>query len=516
MFQGGKMNTQKIIKSTLLSLAMLVSTAASAEPQENSSQRLTRTSASGLALSTGLSKNFYTQESYQDTETYYVDIPYEDTETYTDYEDYTTSEYICHDETSYERQCQQVTECGRVFSAGQNLLSSTIKPMRERPPGVGPAPFPGDPNPSPNPFPEPTPRCDTHEVCQNVPVTHQECSYQTVTHSRPVTRTRTVTRYRQEARTREVTRYRDIFDHQVSLTVDVQFPQGSELAGDEQEIFDLELNGSDHSLNVDITPARSIFGYSVVSRQVIGAHATLVLALKPRFAQKDLKESTLKNLQMIPSAEGLSFQFSDTAIFPRVSSRYVVKILDKASGQVIAESAVKVVDQKSQSGQVPAALDASKDYLAVIEMHREGIVIENGAVDFKIQKSINLKIDVDSLKNDRLISAQIAGVGAEAQILLADKTTAFSGVVTKYVITLVRQGSFGKSVSMSAKAFARKDLNTNESGQAVISIKSFGLSASDLAKYIAHGQKLNVVIEVNRSLPDGSKIQFWKDNWQNL
>lgn len=518
---SNKITFAALISSLICTVLCGLVTQAKAEPSESPKQALERAKSDGLRVSAALTKNIFHQEPYQDTETYYEDVPYQDTETYTDYEDYTTTEYICHSETSYENQCEQVTECDRVFGLGINkaiIGTSSLSPMRERPPGVGPEPYPGDPDPSPTPRePHPTPSCSTRTVCHNVPVSRNVCDYETVVRTRPVTKTRTVTKYRKEARSRVVTRYRDVFDYQASMNVQVLFPQGSELTESEKESFTIALSANGNALDVDLIFQDTVFGYSLVSKQITGSLATIQLGLQPKYTKEAAASASIESLKMNPDLNKIKYQFRNLLLSSRVVSAYQLVLVEKSSKQLVAQSEVTSMSSSSDlTGELAVQIDETKEYIAILKVHREGVVLEGQVIDFQVESEVSLKVDYDAVKSDKFVSAQIIGLGSSAQIKMTDKTKDYALVTSKYVVTLVRKGFLGKNISIVSKSFSRKALQMNSNGEVLIPIAQIGISSSDLQEYIAKDQKINVVIEVNRALPDGTKVQFWKDNWQSL
>ena len=92
MFQ---VNLKQAALVNLVSLAFLGFNAAKSEPNEKTSETITRTATKKDPFNFTLSKNIYRTESYQaeysvqvpyeETESYWEDVPYEDTEWYTDY-----------------------------------------------------------------------------------------------------------------------------------------------------------------------------------------------------------------------------------------------------------------------------------------------------------------------------------------------------------------------------------------------------------------------------------------------
>ncbi|MFS4458878.1 hypothetical protein [Bdellovibrio sp. HCB2-146] len=529
----------------MILMSLLVAISAHAEPSENAKQTLTRSSKDALVLQTKLQKNIYRQEPYQDTyeeqvpydveETYYVDIPYQTTETYTDYEEYYDSEYRCDTYTEYERQCHNEQRCNYA------LPTDKLIPFRERPPGTGPAPYephPGRPSPRPEPpshggggggytppsRPEPRPpSCHTEYVCNNVPVTRQRCGYENVRKTRPVTRTRTVTRYRQEARTRTVTRYRsetrccvtrykDVFDHQWNTSVEIQFPQGTELLAGEQEQFKIELMGEEKNPDVKVTPVTTVFGYLVSDKKVTADKITIVLSQVPRFAAGDLKEKTLQNFQAIATRDGLSYRFYDNALFPRIKSTHILQVREADTKRVVAETESRAISQREVSGTLALNWNPTAKYEVILKVQRIGKeVIDEGTVNFELAQPIEMLVDKAALKSSSNISARITGSSSKAQLVLKDATLQYASVVTKYEITFTRKNWLGMKKTISNKTISRTSLKADAQGQYMIPLSTLGVSSSDMKEYFKSGEKVQIDIDVTRTLSDGSKIRISKE-----
>ncbi len=523
--------------SMLLVATLVASSAAHAAPTEVLQKTLERTATSGLILTTQVKKNVYRQEPYQanytvevpyqDTETYYVDVPYEVEESYTDYEDYYTTEYVCHSYVEYERQCHSERRCN--YSASTDILGSIIERPREGGPGTYPEPKP-EPRPSPRPEPRPEPRpsprpepprCHDEQVCDNVPVTKQRCGYEQVSHTRAVTKYRTVTRYRKEARTRDVTRYRteerccvtkyrDVFDHQWTIAVELVFPQGTELLAGEKEVFKVELNGSEANPEITVTPKETVFGYRVVDKRKSAGKMQIILEEIPRYKASELKEKTLQNFLAVANEKGLSFRFHDNALFPRIESAFLVVVTERGSEKTVGTSELKVITQREQSGSLNLAWDLTKSYDVTLKVHRSGSVIAEKTVDFELKQPLEMKLDTAALKSSSNLSTKLSGRGESAVLALKDNTIAYANVVTKYNIKLIRKNWIGMKSTLLDKAVSRTSLKAQQ-GLYNISLKELGVSRSDLKDYFKSGSKVLVELDVTRTIAAGEKIRISKE-----
>jgi hypothetical protein len=535
----------KMKKTSMAIMSLLVSIAAHAAPEETLKQTLSRTEKSGLVLQSQLKKNTYRQEPYEDsytvevpyqtTETYYVDVPYQDTETYTDYEDYYTSEHVCNTYTDYERQCHDERRCNYALQMG-DALKAVI--LRERAPGTGPAPYEPHPGgggngggnnggggyePPSRPEPRPEPICRNEEVCNNIPVTKQRCGYEQVRHQRPVTKTRTVTRYTREARTREVTNYRtetrccvtkynEVFDHQWAVDVELQFPKGTELLAGEQEQFKIELSGEESNPDVKVTPVTAVFGYLVADKKVSGKHVTVILSEVPRYSAADLKEKTLQNFQAVSTKSGLTYRFLDNALFPRVTSVHKVLVREMDTKKVIAESEFLAITQRDNKGALELNWDVTRKYEVALQIQRKGKVIAEGKAEFEVSAPIEMLVDEAALKSSSNVSMKLSGRKDKAALILKDATVPYSSIVTKYDITFSRKNWLGMKKYIGNNTVSRTSLKTNEQGVYSISIKDLGVSSSEAAEYFGSGSKVIIEMTVTRTKSDGTKIRFSKES----
>ncbi|MDG0817882.1 hypothetical protein [Bdellovibrio svalbardensis] len=528
------MHHQSLLKRTGLTLlSVLVAVSAHAEPNENIQQTITRTASQGQLLQAKLVKNAYRQEPYQDTytvqvpydvtETYYVDVPYQDQEAYTDYEDYYSNDYICRDYTEYEQRCRTVRECDNAPNVGIERAAVDDVIGRPRDPGAdpGPAPYPGNGGGGPiRPDPRP-PICRDRQVCESVPVTRQRCGYEQVRHQRAVTKYRTVTKYRSEARTRTVTRYRneerccvtryhDVFDHQWGLDVQVQFPQGTELNSAEVEKFKIELIGSEAAPDIRMTPVSTVFGYKVANKTVERGLVTITLEQVARYKDEDLREKSLQNFTAVPTPAGLMYKFIDNAIYPRVASRHQLEVQDAITHEVVTQSEMRPHLQSQVNGDLAVNWDYTRNYEVVLRVHREGMVLENGVVDFEIRQPLQMILDMSALKDENRILPGISGSAENARVLIADNTVPYSTVSTRYYVTLIRKTVLGKNAVIAEKGFSRTSLTAGSDGAFAIKIADFGAKSSDIKSYLKSGSKVQVVVQVDRVTSDGQKIQFWK------
>jgi hypothetical protein len=331
-----------------------------------------------------------------------------------------------------------------------------------------------------------------------------------------------VTRYSREERTREVTHYRtetrccvtkynEVFDHQWAVDVELQFPKGTELLAGEQEQFKIELSGEETSPEVKLTPVTAVFGYLVVDKKVAGKHVTIVLSEVPRYSAAELKEKTLQNFQAISTKSGLSYRFLDNALFPRISSVQKIQVREADTKKVVAESEVKAITQRDNSGALEVNWDVTRKYEVVLKIQRTGKVIAEGKAEFELSAPIEMLVDTAALKSSSNVSTKISGRKEKASLILKDATVPYSSIVTKYDITISRKNWLGMKKYLGNGVISRTSLKTNEQGAYSISMKDLGVSSSEAAEYMGSGSKVLIEITVTRTKSDGTKIRFSKE-----
>ncbi|PIS10838.1 MAG: hypothetical protein COT73_07155 [Bdellovibrio sp. CG10_big_fil_rev_8_21_14_0_10_47_8] len=251
--------------------------------------------------------------------------------------------------------------------------------------------------------------CDYVQRCENtsrqecsqekhcVETTRQECGYENVCYSVPVTRTRTVTRYRQEQRTRTVTKYyqvektrevtryrdetrccvtkyRDVFDHQDTLNVTIQFPQDAILYDGETEKMVISWIEKDNQIDVGLKMLTTFTSYKVVDRSVQGADAVLKLetvpvpALDPRLVGD--QTVTGLRLKIMEDNTGVVV-FKDVGQLAKISTVYELVVKDN-TGLVLTTQRVTangIADQKITLNQ---KLSLERDHTLTLKVLRSG------------------------------------------------------------------------------------------------------------------------------------------------
>jgi hypothetical protein len=296
-----------------------------------------------------------------------------------------------------------------------------------------------------------------------------------------------------------------VFDHQWNVKVQVKFPQGTELVGTENELFALALSGSEVNPSVTIKSVKTIFGYRVADTKVSGGVAVITLQMVPRFSQEDVAKASIQGLQVVADLRGLSFKFNDNAVLPRVKSTQQL-IVREENGPIVAQTELKEISTRENQGALAVNWNMTGRYEVILKVHREGVVIENGKVDFEIAQPLTMQVDEVALKNEKNIY-NIAVTGQ--QILFKDDTIAYASVDTAYAVQLDRRNLIGSRVRLGVKTFSRTGLRKDVNGNFVIPARDLGISSGDM-KYVSAGNKVYVYMSIVRKLQDGSKIQFAK------
>ncbi len=584
------MNQLTSLSRAIITTLCLISAQAYAQtPAEKTSAQIKRFATSGSSISAGLTKNTFRTEEYQAPytvqvpyqatetytveipyqvdETYSVQVPYQDTETYTEnvpytvnvpYSDYETEyrdEYQCRNVTRYRNDCSNVTryrqecrneqrcylvpgggqQCRDVEECGTNALGQRICKTRR-------LCSDGDSGTSQ--------RCDTQQVCNNVPYTDRECrdvAYndqecsnvrvpyrrevtryreetryrqetrtRTVTKYRNETRTRTVTKTRTETRTREVTKYRSeekccvtktrqVFDQQLSFNIEVVFPQEAQLAGNENETLNIKLVSADaNSAQVQVDIVDSVYGYKVASQTSNGASIQVILALAPKYDLSNAGISSIKGLRIdyVASAQKFQVSFADSITSSRVQSSYSLVISDLATGVQIEELAVGSLANGQLGAVVNAALDSNAKIKATLKVKRSGILIANNEMAFEtavnFEKRALIKDDVASLSDAKLIGGQVIGNGAESSFQLIDQTAEFSDLVSSYDIFLTLKTADGGNQALKTTSISREALK--QQGMAIklatvfkdVASAQKSLTAGRVIKFSIHAKRKGV------------------------
>lgn len=493
---------------------VMVAASIASAAAEKPTATLTRTAATA-ALTASLTKDIYKQVPYESE--YEVQVPYEVEVSYTDYEDDDVQEYVCHDRTDDRYECRNVSRCDDVPVAPTCTYETVCRQVgggrtcqqqcfRSERPGegvvcrefCGPAPGGGQQC-------EQVQRCSgggsrrecrDEQSCGNVPYTRQECGYETVRRSRPVTRTRMETRYRSETRCCE-TRYRPVLDFQAELNVEILVPAQAVLENAEKESFKLEMTSAD---DVRLDFANTLYGYRIADRRLAGRNLTLRLELAPKYSAAELGEKTVSGLSMTIKNGAATAAFTDAGLKPKVTTSYQVSVADKKTGEVLELTGVVASSGKDKvSVALKQKYSTDVEYAVGVVVKREGPVLA-GVLSFV--KSFTRSKDPLKLEqfDGRVVAVpKISGSLRKAKVVFKDGAPATSEVTTTYKVKLAVRGGFlnlGKKVivekTVPAAAFTR-----SSAGIVEVNLAKLGAANEDLDR-LSSGAKAWIDVTVTR------------------
>lgn len=379
----------------------------------------------------------------------------------------TVNEQECHTEQrcenrplpprcTTERQCRQVPGhqvCQEVEECGTNSQGQRICKVRKV---CQPGPDEERCSDVPKCEPGGTERqCQNENVCRNVPRQVEECGYEQVCRqvprnenvcaneqvlkTRPVTRYRRVTKYRQELRTRTVTRYRtetrccetryrDVFDHAESLPVEILFPAGSELFGNESETATVDWVSSEKA---ELQIKSDIFKYQVVNEGLRGGIYRFELGLVAQYSQDELgaKSMSVKTGWEKTQAK---LVIKDKGLRPRVKTTY--QFIVKQGSTVVSQG--EKINDKGQDievllGELPYADVA---YQVEYQVVREGAVLQE-AIKFGAALNIPAMLSRDSLGEKSIDGLVLVIKDGKAKISFKDLANA-EGVKTSFTFSV--------------------------------------------------------------------------------
>lgn len=366
--------------------------------------------------------------------------------------------------------------------------------------------------------------CTIDQVCENVPVRKQVCDWQNVMKSRPVTKYRNETRYRQETRTRTVTKYRtetrccvtkqrQVFDHQWTQAVTIQFPADAPLYVGEKESLQVSLTGSEGQPQVIVQMLDSVYGYQVVRQDVTPGLIVVALQTRPKFTAAELGAGTLKGLELVIQGTGQAYvRFQDAGRKTRVDSTYQVTVLEDGTNAVLAQA--NLAQMTGAWVQIPLTMPLAieKKYSVVLDVNRVGSVIAEGQVRFQAQSTYVGVLDMNVQKdNSKIHVIGIEGSGLNAVAVFQDLAPAHPEMKTTYKISTSRRGSGGSEVYMQDKSLEPATLSVGVDGYYRVSFADLGVSADNLIRYFRSGDSVKVDLEVFRTSPRISgKIPLWE------
>ncbi len=534
--------------------------------------KVTRTMSEGLKIEAILDKAIFKTESYQDsytvevpyqaTETYEVQVPYTATETYeeqvpyetqetytervpyqervayTDYEEYWEREEVCHNNTRYEQQCRDEQLCEprpgqcRVVREcspdGRQCKEREVCDRGER-------------------------ECRTVRNCRDVPVTERECRTENIRKTRPVTkyryetsyrdelRTRTVTQYRSETRQRQVTKYRtetrqrvvtkyrteerccktytrEVFDHNWTLPVVVEFPTKAELLIGESEEFNLELAGTESSPQATLKFQKQVFQYKVISAQLIAGKFHFVLDAEEPLSADNAGAGTVTQMALKFSAGQAFLVFDELILNQRVHTQYQVT-LTKENGEVLSQSFEQDLKLKKQK-LLLGALEAKGRYQVALEIKRSGTLLKEKEISFSAaflyEKKGVTEDDLASLSDKSLVRVELFEATQLGVIEVIDETLMDDSIETIYkpVIWSVNPANKSDIKWLAEKKFSRAERVSKSPDQRLLFdlVKDLGVTQAQLGQLTSQKRSLFVALVVERKseehLGSNKKIQM--------
>lgn len=345
-------------------------------------------------------------------------------------------------------------------------------------------------------------RCETRNVneCNNEYQCHttsrQECGYEQVCQSVPVTKYRTVTKTRQEARTREVTRYRtesrccvtkyrDVYDHQDSLSVLLQFPTGSELLPNEKEKIQVSFFGDLTKPDISVEDAGTVLGYKVSAKSINGSQANVELALTAKYSPEQVGAKTISALKLLIKPQGSAIAFTDAGNKARINSSYSIVVKDKSTGSIVAQTKNENAGTSNVVIPLNQVISPDLDYTIELTVQRDGIVLAAPVTFAKKAEYLFDRIDSSQLGRESLKSIALKESADVVNLTFTD-----TGADTRYETdySVVMTGNLDQKIVFSKTYKAEEILKADKS--ATIAIPTADLDDS---------QDYTVTLAVSRS-----------------
>ncbi|MFP5520662.1 MAG: hypothetical protein ACLGGX_12215 [Bdellovibrionia bacterium] len=498
------------MKSTIVRVILGLMTTcslANATPTETISTQLIRNSQLGQTLMVELSKNLYRsvpyeaeyteRVPYQEEEIYYIDVPYEEYVSYTDYEEYWESEYTCRNRTRYKEECRSERlceprpgQCREVEECGRNARGERICKVRKV--------------------------CDSEKrecrdvrKCQQIPYVDQDCGFERVIKTRPVTKYRYETRYRKEARTRSVTKYRDVtrccvtryqdvFDRQWKQNILIVFPVSTQLLENEVETLSVSLKGTESQPDIDLNIKSDFFQYKIKSKQVRGADLIIELTYDFIYDASNSSVDSIRDLKLkIINGEGV-ISFKDLAQVPRARTVYNVRVLEQ---DFVVSEIEFMAGSKIENEFKVGLLDRLKKYTIVLGVKRQGSLLKDGKLEFETQvqyelKELTSRDLADLQQKDKVQLLSLKGLGEEATLELKDDTLVVDDVKTAYKVVVWKKNN-GKLEWLGEKHLLRGSLK----GEAIkeILLTEAGVSPRTLQNVFKPSAEIYIDVVVKRN-----------------
>jgi hypothetical protein len=170
-----------------------------------------------------------------------------------------------------------------------------------------------------------------------------------------------------------VTKYRDVFDYQAELDVQVIFPQGSELVGNQTESFRVVFSGTANAPDVAIEQLTGRTKYEIDVKDIQGRQAVLLMKVKPlSYPIQEVGELSVTGLKLaIRANESAYVSFADVGQRETLETEYALMVRDEA-GNVETSLTVlanTLVDQKIE---LPQKLSLRRTHIVELVVTRSG------------------------------------------------------------------------------------------------------------------------------------------------
>ncbi len=332
--------------------------------------------------------------------------------------------------------------------------------------------------------------CRDQRDCRRIPKKETKCEIKRVRQTRPVTKQRWVTKYRSERRTRMVTRYRtetrccvtqqrEVFERQFAANVELNFPAEATLTAQEQEIFNLHLQGTDNAALVTVTPKAALYGYKPQITRKDMNHFHVQMNLVPLYQPGELGLATLSTPRLNLSGRALRLSFTDTGVRPKVQTDYVLTILDASSKAELFKQQLQPVKQ-----QIIWDLALNLPVGAQVTMHlqvvRQGVVLA-ATENFVSEKALTVLPEDNYNPKPYMDPSQvgkfsITGNKAATVIFFRDLTQDIPQVKSEYYYKITANNRL-----LAEKTFMRENLKANAEGKLPLPLAlAFGVPEVDL------------------------------------
>lgn len=324
------------------------------------------------------------------------------------------------------------------------------------------------------------------------------CTYQTVVTYEWVTKTRTITKYRTETRVDYIPY--DVFDHWWKQTAELQFPVGTELFEGEKEVIKVTLAGTEKKPKITISQANPIFKFEIKSQKVSGELIKAELTYKPFVTPKVAGKDSVGKAKLEFFEKHIEVVIPDKITNPRVASKYLVKVFQKADGALVGQADVVTRLDANMRAKIEGTFDAETDYKVEISVARSGIVMTE-----PVQFALSQEVKAESLSLSDLKSAEkirgfaIKGLTDKTQFSFKDRSEDYVTVRTQYGVQLaLKKGN--EWAIISEKVYDRNQLtNKDKEGAFVLSLKNDMGVSEDHLKLLIKGETIRSTIVVRRT-----------------